>query len=471
MDVRWEKVITTYPENTSLKENVKSNNRNKNKLPDSGDVKKSPSQKHWSRMGDRKTSLILEEMGMSLFDEDSQDECLGPTPPCYDSENIPPPQAPVAFHIHNSSPGSSNSNSSTENQLFNSSPLSNVFSISRKKKSYTLTGDGMINVLPDEVILAIFRWLPRFMLVKCACVCKRWYRLGMDESFWKRMDLANKSLSAGVLGNVLNRGVSILRLSKTEISSPIHTLSQCINSVRPCQLQYLDLSMAVIKPEGLEEIFARCTKLRKVSLENCQLTDITCQYIGQNRNIQVLNLSSCQNLTTEGLSEITSNCVCLESLNLAWTYLDRETVVYLVLCLPSGLLKLNLSGTRETLTDEDVGNLIRTCPHLKELDLSDALLLTPAILHDIVANLKGLEHIALSRCYRIPASHLLALSSMVSLMALDLFGTTIDGALEVIQDALPNVEINKFPFSNIARPTTGIRRTSIWGLRVRDSVL
>jgi hypothetical protein len=59
---------------------------------------KSPMKKGWKswEMEDKNTSLILEDMGMSLIDEDSQDRCLGPTPPCYDSENIPPPQVSIS---------------------------------------------------------------------------------------------------------------------------------------------------------------------------------------------------------------------------------------------------------------------------------------------------------------------------------------------------------------------------------------
>ena len=63
------------------------------------------------------------------------------------------------------------------------------------------------------------------------------------------------------------------------------------------------------------------------------------------------------------------------------------------------------------------------------------------------------------------------LSSIPSLLALDVFGMLRDTAVQQLRESLPNIEINKFPFSSIARPTTGIRRTSVWGLRVRDSAV
>ena len=42
----------------------------------------------------------------------------------------------------------------------------------------------------------------------------------------------------------------------------------------------------------------------------------------------------------------------LESLNIGWTGMTRGAVVYLLICLPSSLQRLNLSGCRETLQDE-----------------------------------------------------------------------------------------------------------------------
>ena len=71
-------------------------------------------------------------------------------------------------------------------------------------------------------------------------------------------------------------------------------------------------------------------------------------------------------------------------------------------------------------------------------------------------------------CHSVFFSRLL--SHIYTLLALDVFGMLKESALYQLRAAMPSIEINKFPFSSIARPTTGIRRTSIWGLRVRDSL-
>ena len=47
--------------------------------------------------------------------------------------------------------------------------------------------------------------------------------------------------------------------------------------------------------------------------------------------------------------------VRLDSLNIAWTNMSRDAVVYLVISLPPTVTKLNLSGCRDTLHDEGKG--------------------------------------------------------------------------------------------------------------------
>jgi hypothetical protein len=49
---------------------------------------------------------------------------------------------------------------------------------------------------------------------------------------------------------------------------------------------------------------------------------------------------------------------------------------------------------------------------------------------------------------------------------LDIFGTLAQIPLQQLRAELnTRIHLNIFPFSNIARPTIGIQRTSIWDLR------
>jgi len=60
---------------------------------------------------------------------------------------------------------------------------------------------------------------------------------------------------------------------------------------------------------------------------------------------------------------------------------------------------------------------------------------------------------------------------MPSLSAVNVFGMLREGPLEVLKTNMPRVDVNSFYFSEVARPTTGHRRTSIWGIRVRDNAV
>ncbi|KAK7508241.1 hypothetical protein BaRGS_00000480 [Batillaria attramentaria] len=277
-------------------------------------------------------------------------------------------------------------------------------------------GPDYFENLSDEVVLHIFHYLLRYTLAKCALVCKRWNRLVNDESLWRRVDLSGRVIESRQLAHLVNRGTMFLRMAKTEV---------------------IDLSMAVISTDLLAELFGICHNLRRLSLENVELNE---------------------------------NIFHLETLNLAWTWMPRPTIIYLSLCMPSSVRKLNISGCRENITDEDVYKLCQSCPNLVELDLSDATAITGESVVHIEKNLRYLEHLALSRCYQVTPNIISILASLPCLLALDVFGMLAEMPLQHLCSQLPRVQINKFPFSSVARPTTGNRRTSIWGERVRENV-
>lgn len=344
--------------------------------------------------------------------------------------------------------------------------------IRRRKKVPEVSRNNIVEALPDIILLNIFKYLPKVVLAKCARVCKKWHRISESESLWKRLDLGNKSLKEGILGQILNRGVVILRLSRAQISSPIYTgLTSVFSSTKLSKLQYLDLSMTCVSVQGLEEILSKCHDLRKLSLESCEVNDTVCSYIGENKELEVLNMCMVQGITDNGLMPIASNCRKLVSLNLAWTGLKQHSIMYLSLCLPESIHKLNLSGFRESMTDEEVSQLVKTCPHLLSLDLSDSTVITEKSVHLIIYHLKNLEHLSLARCNRILPVCLYSLSNLPYLSHLNIFGMLPEDMLQHLCDTLERIVINKSYFSKIARPTTGIHRTSIWGLRVRDNPL
>lgn len=404
---------------------------------------------------------ILQDMGVGILDDISCDiPDFEPTPPMTTNSTIPT----------NSLTPKPYSYPPSENTSPDIRRIDNDFILFKRTKPNGILGENYFTKLSDEIILHIFKWLSKSMLSRCASVCKRWKTLCYDESLWRRLDLGRKHLEPGVLGRVIDRGVIVLRLAMAEILTPIFIDSSAImkNKERYSKLQYLDLSMTSINQQGLQELFSVCSQLKKISLEHCQVNTEICFHIAENEDLEVLNMTMCEGITNEGINRLVQRCQKLESLNLSWTNMTSECIYSIVKNISSSLKHFNLSGCRHTLTDEHVSILVEKCPDLIDLDLSDATLLTGLSVDAIINNLSNLQHLHLNRCYNIPSISYLSLSSIPSLQQFDCFGILTETALHTLRSNLPGIEINRHLFSVIARPTTGIRRTSIWHLRVRD---
>lgn len=127
-------------------------------------------------------------------------------------------------------------------------------------------------------------------------VCKRWCQIARDEALWTRLDLGSKVLNKGTLGHILPRGVQILKLAQAEIADPIFCEGSEIFGDSYMKLQYLDLSMAVISPVSLAALLSKCKYLKKLSLEKCIVNRDCCRAISQNTELEVLNLTMCENI-------------------------------------------------------------------------------------------------------------------------------------------------------------------------------
>ncbi|XP_066597239.1 S-phase kinase-associated protein 2 isoform X2 [Prorops nasuta] len=344
------------------------------------------------------------------------------------------------------------------------------FCIFRRKKKPSVEGEDKFSKLSDEMILMILKWLPKRCLVRSMLVCKRWCQIARDEALWSRLDLGGRVLNEGTLGHILPRGVQILRLAQAEIADPVFLRPQLGIDVFSdnyiSKLQYLDLSMAVISSEGLATLLSKCRLLKKLSLEKCTLNQYSCKAISENQDLEVLNLSMCEGININCVKDLIQ-LKKLSALNAAWCSLDAASVKILCKSLPTTITQLNLAGGRKTMTDENLEYVVKRCPDIEELDLSDCTMLTLKKPH-VLANLIKLEHLSLSRCYSIPPATFLRLCHMPSLRYLDIFGIMNEPFLKTFRASSGETEINKFLYSSIARPTVGVRRTSIWGLRVRD---
>ncbi|XP_049294806.1 S-phase kinase-associated protein 2 [Anopheles funestus] len=325
--------------------------------------------------------------------------------------------------------------------------------------------DNPFNLLSDEVLLHILKWVPKKTLLACGEVNRRFYRVAKDETLWYRLDLSNRMLQFNGLVEVVSRGVVVLRLAQTYIVEPIS--DSCLDIPPGIKVQYLDLSMCTISIPVLRALLSNCRALVKLSLENVPLDGGICAEIAENRRLESLNLTMCSGIDADGMHSMAKALTKLFSLNVSWTNLTLEAVQELVQNLTPQISHLNIAGCRTTLYDEAVAVLTKRCQRLVALDLSDCTQLTDATIRTLCKTRK-IEYLSLSRCYNIPVTSYLNLSELKTLRFLDLFGLVSDHAIETLKHSLRDIGINKYYHSSIARPTVGTKRTSIWGLRTRD---
>jgi len=350
----------------------------------------------------------------------------------------------------------------------------------RYNRSRSRPGDRTVqlidvfNTLSDEVVLNVFKWLPKSTLSRCSLVCKRWRRLVKDESLWKRVDLGLRNILPGVVGEVLSRGCTILRLSRSTLISPLFKFAALPTptfcSSRLSKLVILDLSMANAELDCLEDLFKTCRQLKKLGLERCLLSDEACRQIGKNSNLEVLHLALTEGWSDGAVGLMFSGLTQLTELNISWTDVSEAGLGRLVGLLPPSLERLNLAGYRSSLQDAHIEELVTQCRNIRELDVSDATVITSAALNLIADNLLKLESLSTSRCYAISPTSYLILIHCPSLLHLNVYGLLKEHYLVQLREQLSGISLNSFPLSSIARPTVGIKRTSLWNLRVRDVV-
>ncbi|XP_045615439.1 S-phase kinase-associated protein 2 isoform X2 [Procambarus clarkii] len=420
----------------------------------------------WSLGGDVGTNPpLLADMGLSILQDEENTGAPTPTPPTTEVNADKPPPPPKVLQ-------QTNQNVISNGSFFSDDSVNvEEFFVYKRRRLDAIAGGDKFNRMSDELILGVFRWLPKFMLARCAQVSRRWKRLAFDETLWRRLDLGGKTLKPGVVGRVILRGSSILRLAKAEVGNPIFSPQlHYLPSIPPVRskLQYLDLSMAAIEPQALEELLSVCFDLKKLSLEHCTITRSICSHIANNPNLETLNLAMCYGLCHSYVLNILNHCKRLQSLNLAWTGLCALDLSVICRRFPASLERLNISGCRSTLSDTHVRLLAEQCSGLVELDISDGTQLTASAVSVIISELRHVEYLAFSRCYNIHPDAYLELKSMPHLLYLDVYGILSESALSTLRQSLPHIQINKYLFSSVARPTVGIRRTSVWGLRVRD---
>ncbi|CAF1633310.1 unnamed protein product [Adineta ricciae] len=323
-----------------------------------------------------------------------------------------------------------------------------------------------INSLSDELILSIFKYLPRASLAAMSQTCRRLRSLTHDPILWCRVDMSRKHVEGCYLRDVLLRGTVVLKMYQTTIhGSSIYSPNR---NTWFTKLQFLDLTLATISPECLLSLISVCRSLRKLSLETLPLSLAIFEKLASNAQLDTLNLTMCTGIDLDCCSILTGQMKHLRYLNLGWTQLSDQCVHFICRTIQASIEQLTLTGFRQGMTDECVENLTRRAVRLRVLDLSDSSLLTDKSVASVLRNCLHLEHIAFSRCYAIAPIAYASLKQSRHLTSLDIFGVVDDRGLQKLHSLLgSSIALNQQRFSYVARPTYGLRRTSIWGLRTR----
>lgn len=321
-------------------------------------------------------------------------------------------------------------------------------------------GSRSCDELPDELLLLIFRELSLPHLLKVSQVSQRWHRLAFDQALWYSVDLSSATLPAGTLGRVLASGVMVLRSPRSFLGEPGFTNDS------PLLLQHMDLSHCITTPHTLLQLLRRCHRLIGLSLEGLQLSDPVLRAVGQSQDLLRLNVSSCSGFGPDALHHMLSSCSRLEEVNVSWCGFGRPHVAVTVTQVPETVTQLNISGHRQSLTDNDVQVLCQRCPRITNLDMSDSSMLTPACFPSL-QQLPHLQHLGLSRCHHIPAASVGELAHITTLKSLSIFGLVNNSTLNV-KDLIPQIKVNAFPLTSIARPTPAQGKTrTVWGISCR----
>ncbi|KAK6042249.1 F-box domain protein [Cooperia oncophora] len=325
--------------------------------------------------------------------------------------------------------------------------------------------------LPENVLLEILSFLNKRDLCNAMATCRLLYRAGSHCRTWEHMDLFNRTVFNHSLICFLNRRLKVMRMADTNVEQwPHPSTSPPVSLEYPLMLTHFDLSRAVFADRNLlVKIMNGCSQLQALSMEGQNMgqdAPAICFAISQNSALSRLDLSMTVGINAVSARLICQGCAVLQHLNLSWSSLDHETVLAFCSELPHTVTRLNMAGSlnKSALDDDAVEKLVRSCPNLKELDLSDNISVTERGLLAINTLLQ-LESLSLNRCYGIPPMNFLLCGH---LNVLNVFGCITDSGLAALRNGLPDTNVNSSVFNYIAKPTVPPAVTSIWGQRTKD---
>lgn len=252
----------------------------------------------------------------------------------------------------------------------------------------------LINNLPEELLLYIFRLLPLETILECENVCRLWRKLSRDVTLWRRIVLVYSGKPGQ--SDVSSKNLEIIQSHADYICclklQYIYNYPELKTILDKCnRLISLELVMCRIG-KGFEEDVKRWPHLKKLNLKNSlllQANDTISLEFDQFKDLNYLSLSDF-GLTVNNCDTLI-NCAHLSHILIEKIKnLNLECIRDLILSKMKILKTFHIYGADAV--DDECIQLLSQCRQLKDLAIIRCESLTDAGLIALV-NCQNLQHL------------------------------------------------------------------------------
>ncbi|KAK6623630.1 hypothetical protein RUM43_009482 [Polyplax serrata] len=268
-----------------------------------------------------------------------------------------------------------------------------------------------IHDLPESTLLEIFSYLnQKDRLLHVPRVCKSWYFLSKDPTFWKELEFKGDKVPAPMIIQLLQQHPSIERLRLISVSDVVEILQElcrCNNEIkelrlRNCNVGNIDFSRIIL------HVVSCCTNLEILDIKGMRFTSERFYLeLGRLKKLKSINLSGNKLVRSQDLITLAVNCRTLQDLRILDTNLDSTQGAVLKdddLIFMLSHLQRNLHTLKMDM--HQLGNIsyqaILKCSKLQCLALKNCLLLSSEVFRQFPA-LRHLKKLKLTRAINIKA--------------------------------------------------------------------
>ncbi|OAF70336.1 hypothetical protein A3Q56_01903 [Intoshia linei] len=256
--------------------------------------------------------------------------------------------------------------------------------------------------LSNEILVRITQLLNKHNLMNVSLVSKRWYRLCNDGLNWKKISFTNKQyrLRTIVINSIMYKCSNFL--THLEFYDCTFLANQQIIRLvdRSKNIQILNLSgCSNLTDDAFESITCHTSKLRELYIKSLQkITDLTLFYFGQNcKHLNVLDISCCRQLTSHGISQLLKGCKNISDFNCSYCEMLTDDAIENLVTESPLLTTININYCCN-LTDEALKSIGRSCKNINTLYISGSKIYTDIGLIHLSKKLNYLRNFEACNC-------------------------------------------------------------------------